>query len=254
MQLLKKHHLAVFITTIWLSFSVSNSYGLALRSFIVVPIEKNGFIWRLIGLGQNKHLPDALVNEFAYGISAKSTLFLTYPIAFPENSDTRSGNINLLWRQTVWQRDASESTFRLGILAGGRIPTSANTASLTYGNIIPGRGGGKIGLVGLIFHQRHQIDMDAVWTEGTNNSNDARYDVSWQYRIYPAVYPEWELGSQINTVLEYNGRWMNSQQLIHQVTAGLQWVSPHVVLEFGVTQDINGIHATRYLGAVRFHI
>jgi hypothetical protein len=52
-----------------------------------------------------------------------------------------------------------------------------------------------------------------------------RYDVSWQYRLAPAKRPDWGIASEINSVLEINGRWQENNSPTHQLTAGEQWLT-----------------------------
>jgi len=49
-----------------------------------------------------------------------------------------------------------------------------------------------------------------------------RYDISWQYRLTPAEFPEWGLSSEWDLVLELGGRYRQIQSTVHQATGGLQ--------------------------------
>jgi len=54
--------------------------------------------------------------------------------------------------------------------------------------------------------------------------------------------------------MEYNGRYKEGNQLVHQATTGLQWVHPQWVLEGGISQNINASHDRLYLMSLRIHI
>jgi hypothetical protein len=160
------------------------------------------------------------------------------------SGSNRSGDISVLYRYTAWQKDFSEGTYRLGLLGGGLIPT--NNAS---------NGGAQGGAVATFYKGRHELDLDALWRQGFGKSpNRAQYDASYQFRLSPAEYPETGLTSQWNAVVEYNGRWQQTQQLIHQATLGLQWVHPSWVLEGGIVHDLNANHDNQLLLSVRYHL
>jgi len=93
-----------------------------------------------------------------------------------------------------------------------------------------------------------------LYQAGLDQRKDSgRYDLSWQYRLAPAVYPDWGIATEWNSVLEFNGRWQENIKITHQVTAGLQWIHPSWVLEGGIVKDINNNHETHILISTRIH-
>ena len=106
----------------------------------------------------------------------------------------------------------------------------------------------------LVYKDRQELELDVVWAPGLDDRLDAvRYDVSWQYRLKPAQYPQWGISPQLNFVAEWNGRWLEGQTTTQQLTLGLQWIRPTWVLEGGVVQDLNTPHDTQLLLSLRVH-
>ncbi len=69
----------------------------------------------------------------------------------------------------------------------------------------------------------------------------------------PATYPEWGVTSELDSVLELNGRWVEGNTFVHQFTAGLQWIHRRWILEGGVVQDLNGPNDTSFVLSTRIH-
>ena len=112
----------------------------------------------------------------------------------------------------------------------------------------------QIGGVFTRFRGRNEIDLDVLYQQGLGNrDNTARYDLSWQHRVSPSVYPEWGLPNEWYLVTELGGRWSEKHSTIHQVTVGFQRVAKRWVFEGGVIQDLNTPNHTRYLFSIRFH-
>lgn len=225
-------------------FLSNSAFPMGLRSFVALPLEQGGMVFRLQDLATlNKNSNIAIAN-FAYGITGKQTLFFSFPYRISPGGKNRSGDVSVLYRYTAWQQDFKDGTYRLGLLGGGLIPTNKIS-----------NGGAQGGAVATFYKGRHELDLDALWGQGFGRSpNRAQYDVSYQFRISPAEYPESGLSSQWNVVVEYNGRWLQKKHLIHQATAGLQWIHATWVLEGGVIQDINGRHATQLIVSARIHV
>ena len=221
---------------------VTNSYALALRSFVAMPINKNGLVLRGINAINLNNGTNNLNGEAGYGLTAKQTIFAT--LIKPGLGQAR-GDLSLFDRIIVWQQDQKEGTNRFGLLIGPVVPMNDNTD-----------GGVQGGGVASFYYMRNEVDIDAIWSQGFGRSpNTAQYDISWQYRIYPAVYPEWGLGSSVNTVLEFNGSYKESNATVQEATAGLQWVNPTWIVEGGFIRDIaNGPHQTTLMLSVRAHI
>ena len=183
---------------------------MGLRSFVALPLEQGGMIFRLQDLDTLNTNKNIAIADFAYGITGKQTLLFGIPYRLSPSGANRSGDLSLLYRYTAWQKDFAEGTYRLGLLGGGLIPTN-NTSN----------GGAQGGAVATFYKGRHELDLDALWGQGFGTSpNQAQYDASYQYRLTPAEYPESGLSPEWDAVVEYNGRWKQTNHLIHQATLG----------------------------------
>lgn len=217
---------------------------MGLRSFIALPINKNGVVTRLVV----DEVPDTnngqLTANITYGIDSTQTFFLAAPYRLSSGEGDHLGDIGLLYRNIIWQDIDSNKPTRLGLLVGTAIPTENNRDPKA-----------SVGFVVTHFNDRHEFDVDALWQQGIDDApNTLRYDLSWQYRIYPKQYPEWGLSPLLNTVVEFAGRSMEGDTIVQQVTGGFQWVvTPLWVLEGGVIQNLNGADDTNYIISTRFH-
>ena len=223
--------------------SSASLHGMGLRSFVALPVDKGGTAVRL----QFERNHDAGTSfgfaNLAYGITAKQTLLLGLPYRFSPRGSGRLGDLGLLYRYTAWQQDHAGGTRRLGLLGGVAAPTDSD-----------GDAAFQAGFVYTFFSGRNEWDVDVLYLAGMSARADGgRYDVSWQYRLSPAQYQEWGIGSQLNSVIELGGRWVEGNDLVHQFTLGLQWIHPRWVFEGGVYRDINGPEETRFLLSARFH-
>lgn len=222
----------------------SKSFAMGLRSFVALPLEQGGMVFRLQNLETLNNNKNVAIANFAYGITGKQTLLLGFPYRISPSGSNRTGNLSVLYRYTAWQKDFIDGTYRLGLLGGGLIPTNSSS-----------NGGTQSGAVATFYKGRHELDLDALWGQGFGKSpNRSQYDVSYQFRLSPAEYPESDLPSEWDAVVEYNGRWQQNQTLIHQATVGLQWVHPTWVLEGGAIQDLNGPHDTKFIISTRIHL
>ncbi|MBL4671832.1 MAG: hypothetical protein JKX81_06195, partial [Arenicella sp.] len=164
----------------------SSAFGMGLRSFVALPVEKEGSVWR----GVVSHDKDANTNQLtanlAYGIDHKKTLLLGVPYQLSTSDDKQLGDVSVLYRQLVSQVDEPEGTRRLGLLGGMVIPTDSSRDTAF-----------QAGAVATWFRERNEWDIDALYQFGTGDRRDAaRYDLSWQHRLAPAVYPEWGIQSE----------------------------------------------------------
>lgn len=57
----------------------------------------------------------------------------------------------------------------------------------------------------------------------------------------------------LDAVIEVNGRWLEGENMVHQVTGGLQRIHRNWMLEGGVVQDLNSPDDTRIIFGARFH-
>lgn len=224
--------------------SVSSVFGMGLRSFVALPVDKGGAVIRLVYIREKDVDTDTLTINAAYGIDDKRTLLLGLPYRVSPAGDQRVGDLSVLYRHIIWREDSLSGTNRLGLLAGAVVPSdSSRDAAAT------------IGFVFTHFKNRNEIDFDIVVNAGFDDRPDsARYDLSWQHRITPVVHPEWGLVPELNVVLELNGRWNEDQPFSHQVTAGLQWIHRRWVIEGGVAKDVHLGAGLRYLLSARVHL
>lgn len=188
--------------------------AMGLRSFVALPLEKGGTVLRLFVERNTDQDVDTLTTNLAYGISGTQTLFFRFPYRLSPAGGDRTGDLSALYRHIVWQADNDVGTSRLGLLGGAVFPTeSSHDGKL------------QTGAVATFFRRRHEWDLDLLHQKGIDDEPDSgRYDISWQYRIAPATYPEWGIGSEWDGVLELNGRWTEGNKTIHQFTAGLQQI------------------------------
>ncbi|MCF6299863.1 MAG: hypothetical protein L3J52_01905 [Proteobacteria bacterium] len=221
----------------------NQAYGMGLRSFVALPIEKNGAVLRMAFERRPQADIDILTTSFAYGISAKQSLFVTLPFRLFSDANNPQGDVSVLYRHILWQDDAFSGTNRLAFLGGMIVPGNKDRDA-----------GTQAGFVFTHFKNRNEIDVDLLYQAGLGNRPDSgRFDISWQHRLLPTEYPEWGLVSELNTVLEINGRWQEGSNTTHQLTAGLQWIKKRWVFETGVIKDLNQQNQWSYLLSSRYH-
>ncbi len=217
---------------------MGNVYGMGLRSFVALPVEKEGAVMRLAIEHVQDAEKDTLITNIAYGFSAKQTLLLGLPYRLSPAGNNRQGDLSVLYRQILWQEDSFSGTNRLGVLTGAVVPSDNDR----------GDAAAQAGLVFTHFRNRNEIDIDALYQAGIDNRLDTdRYDLSWQYRLSPIERPNWGVIQELNSVLELNGRWNEGSTVVHQVTDGLQWVHQKWVIEGGVTKDMKNGNKLRAL-------
>jgi len=217
--------------------------GMGLRSFVALPVEQGGTVWRATA-GHNADTDaNHLILSAAYGIDHRQTLLFGVPYRLSSGEGDRVGGVSVLYRHIVLQSDQKDGTDRLGLLGGVIIPTDSNRDEAL-----------QIGAVFTRFRGKNEIDFDVLYQQGlSNRDNTARYDLSWQHRVSPSEYPEWGIPPEWYVVTELGGRWSEAHSTVHQFTLGLQRVTKRWVFEGGVIQDLNGPNHTRFLFSVRFH-
>lgn len=217
--------------------------AMGLRAFVALPVDKGGSVARLRIERNLDSDSDLAVANIAYGISANQAILLGLPYRLSPAGAGRLGDLGLLYRHIIWQNDFANGTQRIGLLGGVVIPgDNGRDAAL------------QAGLVSTWYRDRHEWDIDLLYRAGLDERPDSgRYDISWQYRLSPASYPDWGVAQEWNSVLELGGRWTQGNPALHQVTLGLQWIHPRWVLEGGIVRDINGPEDTRLLLSTRVH-
>lgn len=221
----------------------NSCHAMGLRSFVALPLDKQGTVIRLFFEHALEADYDQLTTNIAYGISKNQTLFLSESFRFSGASAQRVGDVSMLYRHIIWQNDYRTGTNRLGLLGGIIIPTASEREMAI-----------QTGFVFTHFSNRFEIDVDGLYQTGINSRPDSgRFDVSWQYRLFPAEYPDWGMSSELYAVIEYNGRWKEENSLTHQLTTGLQWVHQSWVIEGGIAKEINNKNDWHFILSTRFH-
>ncbi len=217
--------------------------AMGLRSFVALPVEQGGTVARFQLERNNKTDVDTAIINLAWGLSNRQTLLFGLPYRLNPAGDNQLGDLAVLYRHIVRQDDHDQGTLRTGLLGGAVFPGSSHRDAAL-----------QAGFVTTHYRGRHEWDIDALYQAGLDQRPDAaRYDISHQYRLTPAQYPEWGIGSEWDLVTELNGRWQEGNETVHQATLGVQWIQQKWVLEGGVTRDLNGPQATRLLLSTRFH-
>ena len=214
-----------------------------LRSLVALPLEPGGVVTRLQIVGSLTPDNTTIAGTILYGLTTRQTLIIGVPYRNLEFGDDGFGYVTGFYRGIVYQYDEPNATRRVAVIGGLRIPTDSSLDPQI-----------AAGLVATVYKQRSEWDFDIVWMEGLGRSgNNARYDISWQYRLTPAEYPEWGIPTEWESVVELSGRYAEGSEMVHQLTLGALWVHPSWVLEAGVIQDLNGPDATSFLLGIRKH-
>ncbi len=217
--------------------------AMGLRSFVALPVEKGGGVVRLTSEYNDDSEVNQLRTNMAYGLDHRQTLLLGVPYRLSPSGSDRVGDVSVLYRNIIIQKDKFNSTVRLGLLGGFILPTDDDRDAA-----IP------LGFVTTFYSSRTEIDIDALYQIGLSDRKDSgRYDISWQYRLSPAEYPDWGVDSELGSVIELRGNWTQDEKTMHEATLGLQWIHQKWLVEGGAVRDINGPHETRFLLGVRFH-
>lgn len=225
------------------SLCIHPAQAMGLRSFVALPVDKGGAVVRLQYQRSTNTGTDVLTANIAYGISGKQTLLLGLPYRLSPADPNQTGDLSTLYRHIVWQEDSATGTRRLGLLGGFVTPTASNRDARL-----------QAGAVATFYRDRTEWDLDVLWTQGLDNAtNRARYDIAWQYRLSPAIYPDWGIGQEWSFDLELGGRWEEGNTMVHQATIGLQSIHRQWVYEGGVVKNLNGPDDTHFIFSTRFH-
>jgi hypothetical protein len=233
-------YLAICLACLGLGIA-NNVYAMGLRSFVALPVEKEGAVIRFAF--EHAEDTDTLTTSAAYGISSTQTLLLGMPYRLSPATGNREGDLSVLYRHIVWQKDSLLGINRLGLLGGVIISTDDDRDDAA-----------QAGFVFTHFKNRHEVDIDALFQAGSNNRLDrGLYDISWQYRLSPTKRSEWGINPELSSVFELNGRWIEGNNTVHQITVGLQRIHQKWVIEGGVAKDVVDGNELRYILSMRFH-
>ena len=217
--------------------------AMGLRSFVALPVEKGGTVLRFLSEHNDETDVTQLTANAAYGMDHRKTFLFSAPYRISPSGSDRLGDVSVLYRNIIYQKDQLDSTHRLGLLGGFVVPTDNDRDAAL-----------PLGFVTTYYKGRNELDFDALYQIGLSDRKDSgRYDVSWQYRLSPEEYPDWGIGSELNSVIELRGNWNEDEKTIHELTLGLQWIHQSWVVEGGAIKDLNGPDETRYLLSVRLH-
>lgn len=202
-------------------------------------------------------LPQTLV----YGVTPRITAFVTLPIVAHRRMEAGDGSVRrdeglgdlrLLGRYTFFVDDyAPLSTRRAALLIGMKFPTGTNRIGTSSFDPI-------IGAVGTWASNRHELDLDALYTLTTERhdfeaGDEFRYDLAYRYRLWPARFGKRLL--QLNGLLELNGHWTGKTRANGATVAasggnvlflspGAQFIAKRFIVEASVQvpiwQDLNG--------------
>ncbi len=264
-------------STLWLALAgvllLMPAAGLAqgINTNVALPVAKGEGIWRsqlrarvasddptpLDRRIETVVAPQTLV----YGITPRLTAFATLPLLARRRVETGSstehtspafGDLTLLGRYTVLADDyAPLSTRRAALIAGVKLPTGADRfGTPSYDPIL--------GAVGTWAANRHELDVDLLYTLGTKRrvfeaANRLRSDLAYRYRLWPRRFGRGL--RQVGAVLELNGRWAgrtrrdgstvrDSGGQVLFLSPGLQYVTSRLIVEASlqlpVAQSLNG--------------
>ncbi len=217
--------------------------AMGLRSFVALPVDKDGVVLRSLSEYNDDTDANQLTTNMAFGLDHRQTILLNAPYRLSPSGSDRLGDVSVLYRNIIFQNDQFDSTLRLGLLGGLVVPTDSDRDAAL-----------PLGFVTTYYKGRNELDLDALYQIGLSDRKDSgRYDVSWQYRLIPEEYPDWGIGSELNSVIELRGNWNEDDKTIHELTLGLQWIHQTWVVEGGAIRDLNGPDETRYLLSVRLH-
>ncbi|HIB83682.1 MAG TPA: hypothetical protein EYN26_08130 [Chromatiales bacterium] len=239
---MKIRHGLPFLLVGWI-LAAQSTQAMGLRSFVALPVDKGGQVARLQYQRNTDANADVLVATAALGLGRKQTLLLGLPYRLSPGGVNRTGDLGVLYRHILWQDDRATGTRRFGLLGGAVIPTDSDRDARL-----------QVGGVATFYIDRTEWDIDALWVQGLGDAgNRARYDIAWQYRLSPAVYPDWGIEREWALDLELGGRWQQGNTLVHQVTVGVQSIHRRWVFEAGVVQDLNGADDTQLIVSTRVH-
>ena len=254
---------SIVIAALLALLSVPNANSMGLRSLVALPLDKYGYVIRFLYVHATNSNSDNFISSAAYGLNNKQALLFSIAYKLTPRDEQEFSELSTLYRHTVIQDDFFSGTSRLALLAGATFPigdspisdspidndTGANDPSHKHRDPAI-----QVGFVYSFFKNRHEFDFDALYQAGIDRRSDTgRYDISWQYRLSPSIYPDWGIAPEIYMVTELGSRWQAGDKITHQVTLGLQWVQSTWVIEGGIVRNLSSNDDLTLLLSSRFH-
>lgn len=259
----------------------STSWAQGVNTNVALPVAKGEGIWRSqLRFGQATDDPSPADREvrtwlapqtLVLGVTPRLTAFATLPVlaqrrveanSGPTRNDSAVGDLTLLARYTLWWDDyAPLSTRRVALLSGLKFPSGADRFGTdTFDPIVGG--------VATWAFDRHEIDLDALYTVSTRRNDfrqgdRVRYDLAYRYRLWPRRFGRRLL--QLNGLVELNGLWSDRDRKDGQLVVdsgghvlflapGLQLAAKSWILEASIqlpiAQDLHGSQVEQDIVAV----
>lgn len=242
---------SIVIAALLALLTVPNTNSMGLRSLVALPLDKYGYVIRFLYVHATNSNSDNFISSAAYGLNNKQALLFSMPYKVAPSDEQVFSELSTLYRHTVIQDDFFSGTSRLALLTGAIIPISASASDPSNKHRDPAI---QVGFVYTFFKNRHAFDFDTLYQAGIDSRpNSGRYDISWQYRLSPSIYPDWGIAPEIYMVTELGGRWQAGDKITHQVTLGLQWVHSTWVIEGGIVRNLSNNNDLTLLLSSRFH-
>ena len=244
---------SIVIVALLALLSVPNANSMGLRSLVALPLDKYGYVIRFLYVHATNSNSDNFISSAAYGLNNKQALLFSIAYKITPRDEQEFSELSTLYRHTVIQDDFFSGTSRLALLAGAILPISDSPIDNDPSNKHRDPAI-QVGFVYTFFKNRHEFDFDALYQTGIDSRpNSGRYDISWQYRLSPSIYPDWGIAPEVYTVTELGGRWQAGDNVTHQVTIGLQWVQSTWIIEGGIVKNISNNNDLTLLLSSRYH-
>ncbi len=249
----------------------TSAFAQGINTNVALPVAQGEGIWRSqVRYAQATDDPTPRDREvrailtpqtLAFGFTPRLTAFATLPVrahrsrdeaGLSARHDSALGDLRLLGRYTFFADDyAPLATRRVAVLAGLKFPTGGDDFGTPSFDPI-------LGAVATWAHDRHEIDLDMLYSIGTERrdfetGDRLRYDLAYRYRLWPRRFGGRLL--QVNGLLELNGTWQarsrdDGQSLsdtggsVLFLSPGFQIISTRWIVEASlqipVYQDPNG--------------
>lgn len=273
---------ALLLTSVSVVQSAPNTFNTAL------PVAEGQYLWReqLVLRERSDNGPmdrdvsvQALGSVLGYGVTSRFAVFGMVPYFFNKELDFTTpmgrierdtdgfGDISLFGRYTLYKKDFTGSTFRIAPVFGLTAPTGDDNDRDRFGELPrplqtgDGAWDGFAGVVTTYQTLQYQVDGQLLYREngrhdGFARGDEARFDASLQYRIWPRsmkgvpgtpgfIYALLE-SNVIHREREETGRGTDADSGGTQwlLAPGLQYVSRRWIVEgtvqLPVAEDFNG--------------